>query len=59
MIFLKQDAAKQLTLLQRQCLAAWTPVVNVLEACYLKLRLKKAIQKKQHYIIRTQAHIRR
>ncbi|OEH74303.1 putative myosin A [Cyclospora cayetanensis] len=59
MVFLKQGAAKHLTLIQRQCLAAWTPLVSVLEACYMRLRLAKAMSKKKHYIVRTQAHIRR
>ncbi|KAL8437328.1 hypothetical protein Efla_004286 [Eimeria flavescens] len=59
MVFLKQGAAKELTLLQRQCLSAWAPVVSLLEAYYMRQRLRKAIVKKQQFIIRTQAHIRR
>ncbi|CDJ31473.1 LOW QUALITY PROTEIN: uncharacterized protein EMH_0067060 [Eimeria mitis] len=59
MIFLKQEAAKQLTLLQRQCLSAWSPLVAVLEAVYFRLRLRQLLAKKQRYLVRAQAHIRR
>ncbi|CDI81904.1 Myosin, heavy polypeptide 1, skeletal muscle,adult, related, related [Eimeria acervulina] len=59
MVFLKQEGAKQLTLLQRQCLSAWTPIVAVLESVYMRFRLKQMLSKKQHYLVRAQAHIRR
>ncbi|KAF8822282.1 myosin D [Cardiosporidium cionae] len=59
MVFLKQQAAKDMTQLQREALAAWEPLVSVLESFYLKLRFKRKLESNMHSIIRIQAHIRR
>lgn len=59
MVFLKQDGAKMLTQKQREALAAWSPLVCVMEACCLKERIKRELAKKARFLVRTQAHIRR
>lgn len=58
-VFLKQQAAKDLTKIQRQRLASWGPAVLFIEACMLRLRKKQEIEKKCAKLVRIQAHIRR
>eukprot|EP00922_Rhytidocystis_sp_ex-Travisia-forbesii_P048916 GHVS01072828.1.p1 GENE.GHVS01072828.1~~GHVS01072828.1.p1 ORF type:complete len:827 (-),score=102.51 GHVS01072828.1:226-2706(-) len=59
MIFLKQQAAKDMTQKQRECLAAWEPLVAIIEAVYLKAKYKKAVQSRVPLIVRLQSHVRR
>eukprot|EP00922_Rhytidocystis_sp_ex-Travisia-forbesii_P048912 GHVS01072824.1.p1 GENE.GHVS01072824.1~~GHVS01072824.1.p1 ORF type:complete len:839 (-),score=138.58 GHVS01072824.1:86-2602(-) len=59
MIFMKQQAAKDMTKKQRECLAAWEPLVEVLEAMYLKKRYRKELAKRLPAAVRIQAHLRR
>eukprot|EP00922_Rhytidocystis_sp_ex-Travisia-forbesii_P048911 GHVS01072823.1.p1 GENE.GHVS01072823.1~~GHVS01072823.1.p1 ORF type:complete len:673 (-),score=82.08 GHVS01072823.1:358-2139(-) len=59
MIFLKQQAAKDMTQKQRECLSAWEPIVEILEAMYLRWRYRKEMAKRIPFVIRIQAHVRR
>eukprot|EP00922_Rhytidocystis_sp_ex-Travisia-forbesii_P048908 GHVS01072820.1.p1 GENE.GHVS01072820.1~~GHVS01072820.1.p1 ORF type:complete len:827 (-),score=100.82 GHVS01072820.1:234-2714(-) len=59
MIFLKQQAAKNMTQKQRECLAAWEPLVAIIEAVYLKAKYKKAVEAHAPLIVRLQSHVRR
>jgi len=59
MVFLKQQAAKDLTKVQRERLSAWEPLVSVLEAAYAKKRYRRQVAKRIPHLTRVQAHIRR
>lgn len=59
MVFLKQQAAKDLTKIQRESLSAWEPLVSVLEAAYAKKRYRRQVEKRIPHLTRVQAHIRR
>ena len=59
MVFLKQQAAKDLTKIQRERLSAWDPVVSVLEAACAKKRYRRQVVKQVPNLMRVQAHIRR
>lgn len=59
MIFLKQQGAKDMTKKQRECLAAWEPLAEIIEAVYLKRRYRREMRKKLPAAIRIQSHIRR
>nr|AZL94460.1 myosin 2 [Nephromyces sp. MMRI]AZL94461.1 myosin 2 [Nephromyces sp. MMRI] len=59
MVFLKQQAAKDLTKLQRERLMAWEPIISVLEAYFLKQKHMKKLREVFPHVIRIQAHLRR
>lgn len=58
MVFLKHDAVKFLTMRQRELMAAWEPLISVLEALYKAHVVREEIKKFSPSLIRVQAHIR-
>eukprot|EP00923_Selenidium_pygospionis_P018485 GHVN01032343.1.p1 GENE.GHVN01032343.1~~GHVN01032343.1.p1 ORF type:complete len:860 (-),score=87.78 GHVN01032343.1:953-3424(-) len=59
MVFMKSEGAKLMTRKQRECLAAWAPVVQVLEAMWMKHLLRTEWNANRPYLVRIQAHVRR
>lgn len=60
MVFLSKDAAKKMAQLQREKLAAFEPLVQLLEAVYLRYKLRKEFIKNQlKPLTRIQAQLRR
>ncbi|CRG95132.1 myosin A, putative [Plasmodium gallinaceum] len=59
MVFLKQDAAKLLTKIQREKLIEWEKCVCVIEAAILKHKYKQRVNENIPSLIRVQAHIRK
>eukprot|EP00921_Rhytidocystis_pertsovi_P020999 GHVQ01033545.1.p1 GENE.GHVQ01033545.1~~GHVQ01033545.1.p1 ORF type:complete len:823 (-),score=114.93 GHVQ01033545.1:582-3050(-) len=59
MIFMKSNTAKEMTKKQREALSAWEPLVNIIEAIYLKKRYRKETKKNIPFAIRLQAHARK
>lgn len=58
MIFLKHDATKYLTLRQRELMAAWEPLISVLECMYRNYAVQQELKTYELAIIRLQSHIR-
>eukprot|EP01056_Protomagalhaensia_sp_Gyna25_P000904 Protomagalhaensia_sp_Gyna_25__903@NODE_1435_length_1839_cov_9_251111_g1159_i0_p1_GENE_NODE_1435_length_1839_cov_9_251111_g1159_i0NODE_1435_length_1839_cov_9_251111_g1159_i0_p1_ORF_typecomplete_len589_score148_22Myosin_head/PF00063_21/6_2e150IQ/PF00612_27/1_7e03IQ/PF00612_27/1_6_NODE_1435_length_1839_cov_9_251111_g1159_i01311768 len=58
MVFLKHEATKYLTLRQRELMAAWSPLISVLEAMYKSYSVRRDLKKLLPALIRVQAHIR-
>lgn len=58
MVFLKQEAVKFLTIRQRELMAAWGPLISILEALYKRFTVKQQITRYTPSLVRVQAHIR-
>lgn len=58
MVFMKPAAMKQITTKQRECLAAWVPVVEVLEALWMKTKYRRQYDKSATMLARIQARCR-
>lgn len=60
MVFLSKDAAKKMAQIQREKLAAFEPLVQLLEAVYLRYKLRKEFRMNQlKPLTRIQAQLRR
>eukprot|EP01053_Blabericola_migrator_P011942 Blabericola_migrator_1__11941@NODE_72_length_15243_cov_214_481220_g65_i0_p2_GENE_NODE_72_length_15243_cov_214_481220_g65_i0NODE_72_length_15243_cov_214_481220_g65_i0_p2_ORF_typecomplete_len816_score207_18Myosin_head/PF00063_21/4_8e199TniB/PF05621_11/0_0023ABC_tran/PF00005_27/0_055AAA_22/PF13401_6/0_22AAA_22/PF13401_6/2e03AAA_30/PF13604_6/4_7e03AAA_30/PF13604_6/0_13AAA_16/PF13191_6/0_13TsaE/PF02367_17/0_12IQ/PF00612_27/3_8e02IQ/PF00612_27/1_8RsgA_GTPase/PF03193_16/0_3_NODE_72_length_15243_cov_214 len=58
MVFLKHEAVKFLTARQRELMAAWSPLITVLEAMYKSYVVRRDLKKLMPSLVRVQAHIR-
>lgn len=58
MVFLKHDAVKYLTTRQRELMAAWSPLITVLEAMYKSYSVRQELKKLAPSLVRVQAHVR-
>ncbi|KAJ1613731.1 unconventional myosin [Cryptosporidium canis] len=60
MVFLSKDAAKRMAQIQREKLSAFEPLVQLLEAVYLRYKLRREFRKNQlKPLTRIQAQLRR
>lgn len=59
MVFMKPEGIKDMARKQRECMAAWVPLCQILEANYQKRKTRAQLEKARPSLIRAQAHFRR
>lgn len=58
MVFMKSEAVKEITRKQRQALASWTPLVEIIEAMAVKRLYRQKYDKFSEGLVRVQARCR-